>query len=83
MWLYLGNIKEVVYDMTLNEGARIFVGNWDVKRGLGEKGGPGGRYNKNKVTWSGKSKEIQKRVSGCSFIKYNEGIGNKARDGAI
>ena len=45
-------MKEVVYDMTLKEGARILVGNWDVKRGLGEEGGPGGRYNKNKVTWS-------------------------------
>ena len=25
-------MKEVVYDMTLKEGARILVGNWDVKR---------------------------------------------------
>lgn len=69
--------------MTLKEGARILVGNWDLKRGLEEDGGPGGMYNKNKVTWSGKSKEMQRRVSGCSFIMYNEGIGNdKARDGA-
>lgn len=68
MWLYPGNIKEVVYDMTLKERARILVGNWDVKRGLGEEGGPGGRYNKNKVTWSGKSKEIQRRVSGVYYL---------------
>lgn len=35
LWLYLGNIMEVIYDMTLKEG------NWDVKRGLGEEVVPG------------------------------------------
>ena len=65
--LYLGNIKEILYDMTLKEGARILVVSWDVKRGLGEEGGPGGMYSKNKAIWSGNSREIQRRVSGCSF----------------
>lgn len=53
--------------MTLKEGARILVVSWVVKRGLGEECGTGGRYSKSKAIWSGKSREIQRRVSGCSF----------------
>lgn len=63
----MGSIKEILYDMTLKEGARILVVSWVVKRGLGEECGTGGRYSKNKAIWSGKSREIQRRVSGCSF----------------
>lgn len=43
------------------------MGSWDVKRGLREEGSPGGRYRKNKATWSGKSREMQRVVSGCGF----------------